>query len=334
MNNKPGNNIHTLNIRLFSLATVLIVSQLIALLTEMTYPLTFLWYALSVALSVLAYARGRSFGLILSLIAIFTFGTYDVVQVFVLRGVASIPTVEIVWFFIFPLSGYLSGELGDTVRNYAKDMDVIRTKAEEYIMVDVETGFYNRKFFFLELQEELLRARRRYARTKMHVILPKYGYSLTTRRRYARTNRDSDMNVDWERWQTDDIDSTYQVTLMLIEIRHFSDIEVIYGSEQYSRILSTIVDGLHRCARLTDGKARIDPGLFALILPETSALDSMTLKQRIQETLGKFEIITPSKQKRVLTLQLAFGIVSAPRDGVTPESLLAAAQKEVQLDLG
>jgi diguanylate cyclase (GGDEF)-like protein len=88
-----------------------------------------------------------------------------------------------------------------------------------------------------------------------------------------------------------------------------------------NRALCRIGECLRRSCRVTDTPARFGGDEFAIVLPETAEAGAQLLAERIREHLAR-DVERPP-------ISVSVGIAVYPRDGASPEKLLAAADQEL-----
>ncbi len=301
-----------LTLRLFGEIALLVISQLVALSTVSADPLTYLWYALTVMLSVAGFARGRTFGLVASVVTIFLIGSYDVLQIFVLRSIATTSTINAIWFLIFPLTGFVSGELGDTVRAMGSAIQAHEQQDDQVALMDTNRGWLNRRGFFAFLGIE----------------------SLRNERRFQRRVRAVDVSAEWTEHPTADLDLVEQTSVLLLQIRHFEDLAMIYGGVQQEAILTWCMQQLSGVSRQVDVRAQLAPGLLALILSETDVAGTRTVSERLREIIREYRWNAGISGGRRIQLDIRCGSATMPQDGTSPEKVLDAAMLRLRQDLG
>ncbi|KEO81315.1 GGDEF domain-containing protein [Tumebacillus flagellatus] len=302
----------TLDLRFLCALLVLVIAQFVTLFSQPTRPFTYLWYALCVALLLIGYGRGRVFGLLMSLVAVFLFGSFNLYQFFVAHDVSQLSAVDALWFFLFPLCGFTGGLLGDHVRGLLHRYETVYGSMDEMMLADPLTGLESRKRFFFDLQEELERAKRH----------------------FIRRERAGEVTGSWEALPVEQMEINEVVTVMLFEIAHFAEFVTIYGEAESNRLLAMIAEALHQATRNSDRKARIDRARFAVILPETPPENARIVRDRVNEALETFRLQVRETRTRQVKLKLRFGMASAPQQGAVAEDLYWTAERELSFDLG
>ncbi|PWK16554.1 diguanylate cyclase domain-containing protein [Tumebacillus permanentifrigoris] len=301
-----------LDLKFLLAVIVLVIAQFVTLFSQPTRPFTYLWYSLCVAVLLVGYARGRVYGLLSSLVAVFGFGSFNMYQFFIAHDTTQISGVDALWFFLFPLCGFTGGYLGDYVRTLLHRYETVYGSVDELLLADPLTGLTTRKRFFFDLQEELERAKRH----------------------FIRRERAGEGSGTWETLTLEQAHINEVVTVLLFEIAHFNEFVTIYGEAQSNKLLTTITETMHDVSRESDRKAKIDRARFALILPETPQKSAAIVRDRLNDCLESFQMEARSSRMRQVSLQMRFGMATAPQQGHTAEDVFGAAERELGFDLG
>lgn len=289
---------------------VLFVAQFITMQDDDSS--TYVWFGCTVLLLVISYTKNRVLGLLLSLGVIFTFGTLHLVRFFVFMENARFTLLELSWFVLFPLAAYTGGVLGEKVRSMYEEYRHMYRSVDELMMVDPITGLATEKRFFFDLEEEIQREYRHFIRRQ------RAGLVVGT----------------WKEQAPETTPQDEQVTIMLIEIVHYDQFQILYGQEWGRRLLLAFTEGLHSSLRLSDKKARVGDARFALILPETHPSNAMVVQNRLRETIDTFQMQVNANQMKEVTFTLKFGLASTPHQGESPQELYDVAKRELLYDLG
>lgn len=301
-----------IDIRFLLTAAVLVIAQCLALFAQPSRPLTFLWFTMMFAVLVIGYAKGRVFGLLAALVAVFLFGSFHIYLYFIAHDITQLTAIDVLWFFLYPLAAFAGGHLGDYIRQVLIHYETTYGSVDELMLADPLTGLSSEKRFFFDLQEELERARRHFNRYKQEGLT----------------------SGEWESQAREHNRKSERVTLLFVEIVHFEQFRLLYGQEQADRLIVTIAEELRASSRLSDRKARIGPARFAVILPETPAGEAVVVRERLLNALETFQVKERQNQTRQILLKLRFGLATAPHDGAMAEELFEAAERELELDLG
>lgn len=158
---------------LFSLEILLIINFLFIKnnLENMT---DFILLLTTVLISIIGIFQGIIWSLILSICAVFLFGSYIFFQIVFFNISSNNFILDYTWLLIFPIVGYTSGYLGNIFTHIMKKNEFYNTNLDSYVTVDIITNFKNSKAFYIDLKEEIDRSIR--YKNNLSVILIKIKY--------------------------------------------------------------------------------------------------------------------------------------------------------------
>jgi diguanylate cyclase (GGDEF)-like protein len=110
-------------------------------------------------------------------------------------------------------------------------------------------------------------------------------------------------------------------TIVLIELDGFEGFVSALGQPAGDRVLVAVADTLKRHARSSDHVARLGPGRFGLLLPETGEVEAINLTERIR-SLCELWLASGS-----IALRLAIGWASPAAGAGLAESYVVAAER-------
>lgn len=110
-------------------------------------------------------------------------------------------------------------------------------------------------------------------------------------------------------------------TIVLIELDGFEEFVSALGQSAGDRVLVAVADTLKRHARSSDHVARLGPGRFGLLLPETGEVEAINLTERMR-SLCELWLASGS-----IALRLAIGWASPAADAGLAESYVVAAER-------
>jgi diguanylate cyclase (GGDEF)-like protein len=110
-------------------------------------------------------------------------------------------------------------------------------------------------------------------------------------------------------------------TIVLIELDGFEGFVSALGQPAGDRVLVAVADTLKRHARSSDHVARLGPGRFGLLLPETGEVEAINLTERIR-SLCELWLASGS-----IALRLAIGWASPAVGAGLAESYVVAAER-------
>jgi diguanylate cyclase (GGDEF)-like protein len=111
------------------------------------------------------------------------------------------------------------------------------------------------------------------------------------------------------------------VSVLLLDLDHFKQVNDRYGHEAGDRALALFADLLRASTRPGDTAARIGGEEFALVLPDTILADAFAVAERIRRRMPAFFA------EEVPWLRVSVGVAASGRDGDDAESLLQAGDR-------
>jgi len=120
----------------------------------------YILFAVNTMLIVMGYWLGLVRGLILGMIVVFCYGTYYIYASIITGHAAELDYQQIMWLILFPSSAYIAGKLSTAVKDVLEQSQKYVTEMEELVLLDKETGFSNAKKFYIDLSEEISKAKR------------------------------------------------------------------------------------------------------------------------------------------------------------------------------
>jgi len=130
---------------------------------------------------------------------------------------------------------------------------------------------------------------------------------------------------EWNRILTDEDARIHRygrpATIVLIELDGFDGFVSALGQPAGDRVLVAVADTLKRHARSSDHVARLGPGRFGLLLPETGEVEAINLTERMRSLC---ELWLASS---AIALHLAIGWASPAADAGLADAYLVAAQR-------
>lgn len=107
--------------------------------------------------------------------------------------------------------------------------------------------------------------------------------------------------------------SREDVSVLLINMDHFKNINNQFGQQHGDKVLSIVARLIQDCLRETDTGARIGGEEFAAILPDTSAKGAFWVAERIRSSVAK-EIFYLGEPKHAAGCTVSIGVASARFD--------------------
>lgn len=95
-------------------------------------------------------------------------------------------------------------------------------------------------------------------------------------------------------------------SFLLMRIRHFDQLEKLYGQAEEKRILNHLAMGIYRHVRKSDLKFRPEKDLIGLLLVQTDEEDVQHVIDKLNRELTVFQL----ENKKYITLEFDYGVVS------------------------
>jgi diguanylate cyclase (GGDEF)-like protein len=111
------------------------------------------------------------------------------------------------------------------------------------------------------------------------------------------------------------------LSLVLIDLDHFKEVNDLHGHEQGDAALAAIGQILAGSVRASDFAARYGGEEFLLLLPDTDRGGAVGLAEKLRRTIESAEI------RDIGCLTASFGIAALPEDAVNSEQLLRRADR-------
>ena len=116
------------------------------------------------------------------------------------------------------------------------------------------------------------------------------------------------------------------LSLLMIDVDHFKDVNDAYGHQTGDKVLQTVATHLYDSVRKTDICGRYGGEEFVLLLPNTPGRNAVHLADRLRGTLSDI-IYTGLGIPSDTTITVSGGVATCPRDATTLESLIASADE-------
>lgn len=122
--------------------------------------------------------------------------------------------------------------------------------------------------------------------------------------------------------------SQESLSVLLIDMDYFKNINSNYGEEIGDRVLKAVADILRKCLRETDTGSRTDGGQFAAILPNTPSSGAYWVAERIRSSVAK-ETFNLGDENHLFGCTVSIGVSTAHADDAIDAASLfeTAAQR-------
>lgn len=138
---------------------------------------------------------------------------------------------------------------------------------------------------------------------------------------YSRQFLEEAFRLESARAQT----SRVEMSLLLVDLDNFSLVNEVYGAMAGDLVLAEVATRLHQAVRPGDVIGRDIGDRFVVLLPAAEARDAAVLAERLRQAVSAERVsVGDEVAVRVTTL---VGISTMPRDGLTPQALLQAADQ-------
>ena len=107
---------------------------------------------------IISYLNGVIIGLLASFITLFGYGTYMIYMSIIQN--ASMEITKYAWLIIFPISAYLSGNISMNIKEMQETSKKLEDEIQNLVTIDEVTGLNNTKSFYVDLNNEMSKAKR------------------------------------------------------------------------------------------------------------------------------------------------------------------------------
>lgn len=117
------------------------------------------------------------------------------------------------------------------------------------------------------------------------------------------------------------------ISLILMDIDHFADINTIHGENNGNRVLKEVGKIFKSATRIHDLVARFGADTFAMLLPETPFAGAQIVANKLRSSLNDTKIRSSNHSIQITG---SFGIASSSRSTTKPADLLKSAEKALK----
>ena len=115
------------------------------------------------------------------------------------------------------------------------------------------------------------------------------------------------------------------LSIVLLDLHRFKEVNDKYGHPRGDEVLRAAATTLQKALRTSDSAFRIGGDEFALLLPQTDAVQAMALSRRVEtvfaETLRPFQL--------AISVTMDHGVGTYPQDGEQADQLVRAADERL-----
>ncbi|QZY53796.1 diguanylate cyclase domain-containing protein [Crassaminicella profunda] len=138
---------------IFILTTILIIQEGIDMKTYLMFGITFL-------IVVISFYTNVVIGLLMSLGAVFIYGSFLLYEAIEGNSGQVYFLEDYLWLMVFPIFSATAGKLGEYINELQKMQNKLQKEIIDLITIDEDTKLNNKKSFYVDLEEEMSRAKR------------------------------------------------------------------------------------------------------------------------------------------------------------------------------
>lgn len=121
--------------------------------------------------------------------------------------------------------------------------------------------------------------------------------------------------------------SRWPVSIMVLDVDYFKQINDTYGHPIGDRVLQSISQTLQHTVRSSDIIGRYGGEEFVVLLPETDAVTALVVAERIREAIARQHIVIQHQHNQRLATTISIGIVTTQGQAMNLTSLLTHADQ-------
>jgi diguanylate cyclase (GGDEF)-like protein len=123
------------------------------------------------------------------------------------------------------------------------------------------------------------------------------------------------------------LDADPNTELVIVDLDNFKAVNDALGHQAGDRFLATIGQAIVAAGRESDRVFRYGGDEFALILPGTDDSSALTVAERIRAAIHAIGEPGSTWADQAIRTSVSIGLATFPTDGLTPESILLAADR-------
>jgi diguanylate cyclase (GGDEF)-like protein/excisionase family DNA binding protein len=131
----------------------------------------------------------------------------------------------------------------------------------------------------------------------------------------------------FQAWLRRSVDGHEAFSLIMLDLDDFKAVNDAMGHQAGDRLLAEIARAIVAAGRDTDHVFRYGGDEFALILPGTDATSALAVAERVRSAVHAVGGDGSSWAAAAMAVSVSIGLATFPRDGLTTESILLAADR-------
>ena len=128
-------------------------------------------------------------------------------------------------------------------------------------------------------------------------------------------------------WLEQTVESREPFSLIMLDLDDFKGVNDALGHQAGDRLLAEIAGAIVAAGRDTDHVFRYGGDEFALILPGTDTGSAVTVAERVRAAVDTVGGPGTAWAEQAMAISVSIGLATFPRDGLTPDSILLAADR-------
>jgi diguanylate cyclase (GGDEF)-like protein len=128
-------------------------------------------------------------------------------------------------------------------------------------------------------------------------------------------------------WLAKTVEAREQFSLIMLDLDDFKAVNDALGHQAGDRLLADIAAAIVAAGRESDNVFRYGGDEFALILGGTDAAAAVAVAERVRAAVHAVGGQDTSWAKQGVAISVSIGLATFPRDGLSPESILLAADR-------
>ncbi|HET9344251.1 MAG TPA: diguanylate cyclase [Candidatus Limnocylindrales bacterium] len=131
----------------------------------------------------------------------------------------------------------------------------------------------------------------------------------------------------FQAWLRRSVEARESFSLIMLDLDDFKAVNDFLGHQAGDRLLSEIAGAIVAAGRDSDNVFRYGGDEFALILPGTDATSALAVAERVRSAVHAIGGEGTSWAEAAMAVSVSIGLATFPRDGLTAESILLAADR-------